>query len=129
MSFIRSITEGSMALSNSISRSQIFQSTFITHLSDRYGEILKENQARLKEASDGVKEAGSDNSKLQIAMNKYNTDSQLGQNRANISSDFLSSMQSLVARTGQSLQQVNTLAKDSAGSILSFTTNLLASGA
>lgn len=129
MSFIRSITEGSMALSNSISRSQIFQSTFITQLSDRYGEILKENQARLKEASDGVKDAGSDNSKLQIAMNKYNTDSQLGQNRANISSDFLSSMQSLVARTGQSLQQVNNLAKDSAGSILSFTTNLLASGA
>lgn len=129
MSFIRSITEGSMALSNSISRSQIFQSTFITLLSDRYGEILKENQARLKEASEGVKNAGSDNAKLQVAMNKYNTDSQLGQNRANISSDFLSSMQSLVARTGQSLQQVNNLAKDSAGSILSFTTNLLASGA
>lgn len=129
MSFIRSITEGSMALSNSISRSQIFQSTFITQLSDRYSEILKENQARLNEASQGVKDAGSDNSKLQIAMNKYNTDSQLGQNRANISSDFLSSMQSLVARTGQSLQQVNNLAKDSAGSILSFTTNLLASGA
>lgn len=129
MSFIRSITEGSMALSNSISRSQIFQSTFITQLSDRYGEILKENQARLKEASEGVKNAGSDNAKLQVAMNKYNTDSQLGQNRANISSDFLSSMQSLVARTGQSLQQVNNLAKDSAGSILSFTTNLLASGA
>lgn len=129
MSFIRSITEGSMALSNSISRSQIFQSAFITHLSDRYSEILKENQARLKEASEGVKNAGSDNAKLQVAMNKYNTDSQLGQNRANISSDFLSSMQSLVARTGQSLQQVNNLAKDSAGSILSFTTNLLASGA
>lgn len=129
MSFIRSITEGSMALSNSISRSQIFQSTFITQLSDRYSEILKENQKRLEEASKGVKDAGSDNSKLQVAMNKYNTDSQLGQNRANISSDFLSSMQSLVARTGQSLQQVNNLAKDSAGSILSFTTNLLASGA
>jgi uncharacterized protein with GYD domain len=129
MSFIRSITEGSMALSNSISRSQIFQSTFITQLSDRYSEILKENQKRLEEASKGVKDAGSDNSKLQVAMNKYNMDSQLGQNRANISSDFLSSMQSLVARTGQSLQQVNTLAKDSAGSILSFTTNLLASGA
>ncbi len=118
-----------MALSNSISRSQIFQSTFITQLSDRYSEILKENQKRLEEASKGVKDAGSDNSKLQVAMNKYNMDSQLGQNRANISSDFLSSMQSLVARTGQSLQQVNTLAKDSAGSILSFTTNLLASGA
>lgn len=129
MSFIRSITEGSMALSNSISRSQIFQAAFITQLSDRYSEILKENQKRLEEASKGVKDAGSDNSKLQVAMNKYNTDSQLGQNRANISSDFLSSMQSLVARTGQSLQQVNTLAKDSAGSILSFTTNLLASGA
>lgn len=129
MSFIRSITEGSMALSNSISRSQIFQSTFITQLSDRYSEILKENQKRLEEASQGVKNAGSDNAKLQVAMNKYNTDSQLGQNRANISSDFLSSMQSLVARTGQSLQQVNNLAKDSAGSILSFTTNLLASGA
>lgn len=129
MSFIRSITEGSMALSNSISRSQIFQSAFITQLSDRYSEILKENQKRLEEASKGVKDAGSDNSKLQVAMNKYNTDSQLGQNRANVSSDFLSSMQSLVARTGQSLQQVNNLAKDSAGSILSFTTNLLASGA
>lgn len=129
MSFIRSITEGSMALSNSISRSQIFQSTFITQLSDRYSEILKENQKRLEEASKGVKDAGSDNAKLQVAMNRYNTDSQLGQNRANISSDFLSSMQSLVARTGQSLQQVNALAKDSAGSILSFTTNLLASGA
>lgn len=129
MSFIRSITEGSMALSNSISRSQIFQATFITQLSNRYSEILKENQKRLEDASKGVKDAGSDNSKLQVAMNKYNTDSQMGQNRANISSDFLSSMQSLVARTGQSLQQVNNLAKDSAGSILSFTTNLLASGA
>ncbi|MGL4348915.1 MAG: hypothetical protein ACRCSV_05650 [Chlamydiales bacterium] len=129
MSFISSITQGSMALSNAISRSQISQSAFITQLSDRYGEILKENQQRLKDAAEGVKNAGSDNSKLQVAMNKYNTDSQLGQNRANISSDFLSSMQSLVARTGQSLQQVNNLAKDSAGSILSFTTNLLASGA
>lgn len=129
MSFISSITQGSMALSNAISRSQISQSAFITQLSERYGEILKENQQRLKDAAEGVKNAGSDNSKLQVAMNKYNTDSQLGQNRANISSDFLSSMQSLVARTGQSLQQVNNLAKDSAGSILSFTTNLLASGA
>ena len=129
MSFISSITRGSMALSNAISRSQIAQSAFITQLSGRYGEILKENQERLKEASESVKDAGSDNSKLQVAMNKYNNASQLGQNRANVSSDFLSSMQSLVARTGQSLQQVNTLAKDSAGSILSFTTNLLASGA
>lgn len=129
MSFISSITRGSMALSNAISRSQIAQSAFITQLSERYGEILKENQQRLKDASESVKNAGSDNSKLQVAMNKYNNASQLGQNRANVSSDFLSAMQSLVARTGQSLQQVNTLAKDSAGSILSFTTNLLASGA
>lgn len=129
MSFISSITKGSMALSNAISRSQISQSTFITELSKRYGEILKENQERLEKASQEVKDAGSDNAKLQIAMNKYNNASQMGQNRANVSSDFLSSMQSLVGRSGQSLQQVNTLAKDTAGSILSFTTNLLASGA
>lgn len=128
MSFISSITKGSMALSNAISRSQITQSTFITELSKRYGEILEENQKRLEKASQEVQDAGSDNAKLQTAMNKYNNASQLGQNRANVASDFLSSMQSLVGRSGQSLQQVNTLAKDTAGSILSFTTNLLASG-
>lgn len=110
------------ALCNAMTEAQIYEATFVSQESKKYSSILEENQQILKDDASKVDPNKPD------TQDKYNTDLQQCQNKANVTSNFLSDLEGAISRIASSVQQNVAILKETLGSVFDFSNNLLARG-